>query len=102
MLAGRFEDEPGFGAEGAGAEEEDHDEGVGEAHFCAVDDAIADAFDEGEDLVVLGVEDDALERFLEVEVLVVGGTVLAGESLPRARGVCPLSGGMYVVRRGAS
>jgi hypothetical protein len=41
---------------------------VGEAHFCAVDDAIADAFDEGEDVVVLRVEDDALERFLESRV----------------------------------
>ena len=65
MLSGRFEDEPEFLAHGAGAEEEDHDEGVGEAHFGAVDGAIADGFEEDEGLVVGGVEDDlALEVFL--------------------------------------
>jgi hypothetical protein len=37
-------------------------EGMWEAHFAAVDDAIAHAFDKGEDVVVFGVEHDALER----------------------------------------
>jgi hypothetical protein len=36
-----------------------------EAHFAAVDDAIANAFDEGQDVVVLWVKDDFLERGLE-------------------------------------
>jgi len=40
------------------AEEECHDEGVGEADFGAVDEAIADSFDEGKYVVVLGVEDE--------------------------------------------
>jgi hypothetical protein len=37
-------------------------EGMWEAHFAAVDDAVAHAFDKGEDVVVFGVENDALER----------------------------------------
>lgn len=50
--------------QGAGSEEEDHDQSVGEAHFGAVDGAIADGFEEDEGLFVFGVEDDALERSL--------------------------------------
>ena len=108
VLAGGLEDEPAFGAEGAGAEEEDHDEGVGEAHFCAVDDAIADAFDEGEDVVVLRVEDDALERFLEPGVSQVGAVSCwwrrGGKPayIPQARGLCPWFGCGKRCARGAS
>ena len=58
VLPRRFEDEPEFFAQGAGAEEEDHYEGVGEADFGAVDGAIAQGFEEGEGLVVGGVEED--------------------------------------------
>lgn len=36
-----------------------------EADFGAVDDAIAEGLDEGEEIVVAGVEDDLLERGLE-------------------------------------
>lgn len=61
MLACGFEDEGDFFAYCAGAEEEDHDEGVGEADFGAVDGAIADSFEEGEGGFVLRVEDDFLE-----------------------------------------
>lgn len=35
--------------------------GVRKAHFAAVDDAIADTFDEGKDIVVFGVENDLFE-----------------------------------------
>jgi len=34
---------------------------VGEADFGAVDDAVSDGFDEGEDVVVGGVEEEAVE-----------------------------------------
>ena len=44
----------------AGAEEEDHYEGVREADFGAVDDAIAEAFYEGEEVVVRGVEEEGV------------------------------------------
>lgn len=47
-----------------GAEEEDHDEGVGEADFGAVDEAVAETFDDGEDVMVLGVEDEPVYGFL--------------------------------------
>ena len=82
VLPRRFEDEPEFLAEGAGAEEEDHYEGVGEADFGAVDGAIAQGFEEGEGLVVGGVEEDvAFEGGLGLLLVVwwgegrgVGGT----------------------------
>lgn len=45
--------------EGTGAEEKDHDQRVRETDFCAVDEAIADGFEEGEGSVVGRVEDDA-------------------------------------------
>lgn len=35
-----------------------------EADLCAVNDAIADTFDESEDIVVFGVEDNAFEGVL--------------------------------------
>lgn len=66
VLPRRFVDEPELLAHGAGAEEEDHDEGVGEADFGAVDEAIADGLEEDEGLVVGRVEDDfALDIALE-------------------------------------
>jgi hypothetical protein len=58
VLPCRFEDEPELLTNGSGAEEEDHDEGVREADFGAVDGAIADGFEKDERLVVFGVEDD--------------------------------------------
>ena len=62
MLPRGFEDEPEFLADGAGAEEEDHDEGVREADFGAVDEAVAECFEEDEGLMVARVEYDfALE-----------------------------------------
>lgn len=69
VLAGRAQDEPGLLAQAALPEEEDHHKRVREAHFAAVHDAIADALDEGEDVVVAGVEDDALEGVLGQSVL---------------------------------
>lgn len=66
MLSCRFVDEPELFSHRAGAEEKDHDEGVGEADFGAVDEAIADGFEEDERLVIGWVEDDlALDVFLE-------------------------------------
>lgn len=64
MGAGGAEDERDLGAEAAVPEEEDHDERVREAHFGAVDEAIAEGFDEREEVVVAGVEDDLLEGSL--------------------------------------
>jgi len=64
VLPCRFEDEPEFFPEGAGAEEENHDEGVGKADFGAVDEAIADGFEEDEGVVEARVEDYALELLL--------------------------------------
>lgn len=58
MLPRRFVDEPELLTDGAGAEEEDHDHGVGKADFGAVDEAIADGFEEDEGLMVGWVEDD--------------------------------------------
>jgi hypothetical protein len=54
----------------AGPEEEHHDQRMGKADLAAVDDAIADAFDEGEDVMISMVEDNPLERVLRVQVLV--------------------------------
>lgn len=42
-------------------EQEDHDQGVGKADFGSVDGAIAGAFDDGEDVMVARVEDDAFD-----------------------------------------
>lgn len=42
----------------SGSEEEDHDERMGKADFAAVDGAVARGFDDGEDIMVFGVEDD--------------------------------------------
>ena len=63
VLPRRLEDEPELLTNGAGAEEEDHDEGVGEADFGAVDQPIANGFEEDEGLLVLRIQDDfALEE----------------------------------------
>ena len=61
----RFEDEVELFAQGAGAEEEDHDKGVGKAHFGAVDGAIAGGFDDGEERLEGRVEDDGFEVVVE-------------------------------------
>lgn len=60
--AGGAQDEPGLVAQRALAEEEDHDEGVGEADLCAVDGAVARALDDGQGVVVRRLVDDALQR----------------------------------------
>lgn len=74
--------------QGAGPEEEDHDQGVGKAHFGAVDGAIADRFEEDEGLFVFGVEDDALEGGLGglSQHLSRGGIATGG--LPGAACMC--------------
>ena len=65
MLPRRFEDEVELLAQGAGAEEEDHDEGVRKAHFRAVDGAIAGGFDDREERLEGGVEDEGFEIVAE-------------------------------------
>ena len=60
MLPSSFEDEPEFLSYGAGAEEEDHDQGVREADFGAVDGAVAQGFEQDEGLFILRVEEDVL------------------------------------------
>lgn len=55
VQAGCLVDGPEFLTHRAGAEEEDHDQGVWEAHFDAVDEAISDGFEEDQRLMVLGV-----------------------------------------------
>jgi len=65
MGSGRTKDEAGLLAECSRAEEEDHDKRMREADFCTVDCSIAGAFDDGKDVMVLGVEDDALNCSLE-------------------------------------
>ena len=60
MLPCGFVDELDLLLHGAGPEQEDHDQRVREADFGAVDEAIADGFDEHERVVVLGIEDDVL------------------------------------------
>lgn len=64
-MAGGFEDEEEFLAEGAIAEEEDHNEGVREADFGAVDEAVAGTFEDGEDRVEGGGHDDWVDEFLK-------------------------------------
>lgn len=48
----------------AGPEQAYHDQGVREAHLGAIHGAVARALENGEDVMVLGVEDDALDRGL--------------------------------------
>lgn len=67
-----LEDEAEFFAHTAGAEQEDHDEGVGEADFGAIDEAVADCLDEGERGMVAGVEDYALQGGLCLRVSWIG------------------------------
>jgi hypothetical protein len=64
MVPRRAQDQACFLTERPRAEEEDHDEGVGEAHFRAVDGAVARCFEEREDVVVGWVFDDGFERGL--------------------------------------
>ena len=70
MLPRRFEDEPEFFAQGAGAEEEDHHQRVREAHFGAVDGAVAEGFEEDQGLLVGGVEEDVAFEGLLLSSLV--------------------------------
>jgi hypothetical protein len=61
MLSGRFEDRFDLLLECAGAEQEDHDQGMGESNLCAIDDTVADGLEDHERRLVLRVEDDILE-----------------------------------------
>ena len=64
MLACGFDDLGELLAVGAGAEEEDHDEGVGEADLGTVDEPITRGLDDGEEIVVDGVAEEGREEFL--------------------------------------
>lgn len=88
VLPRRSEYHLGLLLQGAGPEKEDHDQGVGEAHFGAVDGAIADGFEEDEGLFVFGVEDDALEGGLgrTVSACCIGS--IANGVLPGAACMC--------------
>jgi hypothetical protein len=55
------EDEVDLLPEGARAEEEDHDEGVREAHLGAVDGAVARSLHDGQQVMVRRVEDHPLD-----------------------------------------
>lgn len=61
VLPRGFEDEPDLFPHGAAAEEENHDESVGEAHFGAVDGAIAGGFQDGQQRVQGWRHDDGVE-----------------------------------------
>lgn len=63
MLPSGFVYEFAFLPEGAVAKQEDHDEGVRETDFCAVDEAVADGFDEHEDVMVFRVEENGVYSF---------------------------------------
>ena len=82
VLPSCFIDEPKLLTHSAGTEEEDHDEGVGEAHFGSVDGAIAECFEEDERLLIFRVEQDVLlngglyRLLARVEVLIPGGRYL--------------------------
>lgn len=66
VLPRGLEDEPQLLSKGAASEEEDHDEGMGEADFRPVDGAIADGLEEDEGLFVSWIEEDlALDVILE-------------------------------------
>jgi len=60
MGSGGFEDQVELLAKRTGAEEEDHDEGMGKADFGTVDGAVAHGFDVGEVVGIVGVEDDSV------------------------------------------
>ena len=61
MCSSSFEDQSDFLSKAAAAEEEDHDEGVGEADFGAVHGAIAGGFKDAEEWVEGGGEDEGFE-----------------------------------------
>lgn len=48
----------------SGSEEEDHYEGVWEADFGPVDESVAQALEESEDVMVGGIQDEGLDRSL--------------------------------------
>lgn len=62
MGAGGAQHEVDLLAHGAGSEQEDHDEGVREAHLGAVDGAVARALDDGQQVAVRRVEENGLDR----------------------------------------
>lgn len=62
----------------AGPEQAYHDQGVREAHFGAVHGTVAGALEHGEDVMVPGVEDDALDRGLCRAVSAVQVHVVTG------------------------
>lgn len=57
MLPRSLNYEREFLSKGAGAEEEDHDKRVREADFCAIDGAVAGAFEDSEVFCICGVQD---------------------------------------------
>ena len=65
VRAGRAVDEVDLLPDGAGAEQKDHDEGVGEAHLGAVHGAVARPLHDRQQVMVRRVEDDALDRGLQ-------------------------------------
>lgn len=62
--AGGAVDEVDLLADGAGAEQEDHDEGVGEAHLGAIHGAVARPLYDRQQVMVGRVENHALDRGL--------------------------------------
>lgn len=79
MGASSFVYESEFLAKGARAEEEDHDEGVGEADFGTVNGTIAHGFEEGEIVGILRIEDDLVYGVLHDVRPVVGIVILGND-----------------------
>lgn len=65
MLSCRFEDELELLLYWSGPEEQDHDQGMWEADFGAVDQAITDCLDEHKRIVELRIKDYALQGVVE-------------------------------------
>jgi len=64
MLLGCFEHKPDLFSKRSRSEQEDHDQGVREAHFGTVDSSIASGFENGEKRGKVGVKDDGFQRLL--------------------------------------
>lgn len=67
MRPRRLQDQVDLLPDGAGPEQEHHDQRVREPHLGSVDGAIAGALDDGEEVAVRGVEQDALDGGLFVD-----------------------------------
>lgn len=78
MRPRRPEDQVDLLAHGARPEQEHHDERMREAHLGPVDGAIAGALDDGEEVVVGGIGEDALDGRLGCEALSGLGRLGAG------------------------